>query len=390
MSSLATGPTAVTSSPSAPTSMPPVVDVATLLAPIPGDNPAGENMQYSGLYDEIREARRSEDDLPQGDWQREPKVADWSKVKDLSTSALQSKSKDIQICSWMTESLVHLHGFVGLRDGLKVMRGLHDQFWDNFYPEIDQGDSESRANALSWFESKVAVPLKTLPLTRSAAGTDYNYLQWEESVKFEIPANVEELQGDSYNRILELKAQAETEGRTTGEAWRKAKDSTKRAFYEEQFLVVNECWEELSSLDRVMDERFGNQTPGVGSLKKALDDVRTLLEKLVKEKRVLEPDPVSGDSVSGNSTEEGGGNISVGPIHSREEALRRLAEVALYFQRTEPHSPVAYLVQRAIKWGQMPLEVWLEDVIRDGAVLGQIRETLGITTEMPGGNTGSE
>jgi type VI secretion system protein ImpA len=41
---------------------------------------------------------------------------------------------------------------------------------------------------------------------------------------------------------------------------------------------------------------------------------------------------------------------------------------------------VAYLVERAIKWGQMPLEVWLEDVIKDGNVLGQLKETLGLDT----------
>jgi hypothetical protein len=28
----------------------------------------------------------------------------------------------------------------------------------------------------------------------------------------------------------------------------------------------------------------------------------------------------------------------------------------------------------------MPLELWLEDVIKDGAVLGQLKETLGFNT----------
>src|SRR5881398_2441256 len=69
-------------------------------------------------------------------------------------------------------------------------------------------------------------------------------------------------------------------------------------------------------------------------------------------------------------------------LRGRSEALRQLAEVAQYFQRTEPHSSVAYLVQRAIKWGHMPLEVWLEDVIKDGATLGHLKETLGIGTEI--------
>jgi type VI secretion system protein ImpA len=368
---------------SVPVSPPPVVEVTALLQPIPGDNPAGENTQYSGLHDEIRESRRSDDDLPQGDWEREPKLAEWPKVAELSTSALMSKTKDLQICAWMTEGIVHLHGFVGLRDGLKVMRGLHEYFWENLYPEKDGEDLEGRVNALSWFDSKLALPLKKVPLTKSGSGVEYNYLQWEESTKFDFPEDLESLQADAYTRAVELKAQAEAEGRTSSDAWRRVKGATRRAFYEEQFLVLNECWDEFQALGRAIDEKFGRQALGLGTLRKSLEEVRSLIEKVVKEKRILEPDPVSSDGSSATEGGGAGGAKAVGPVSSRDDALRRLAEVALYFQRTEPHSPVAYLVQRAIKWGQMPLEVWLEDVIRDGTVLGQIRETLGIGTDMP-------
>ena len=65
-----------------------------------------------------------------------------------------------------------------------------------------------------------------------------------------------------------------------------------------------------------------------------------------------------------------------------------LSQVAEFFRKTEPHSPVSYLVQRAVKWGQMPLDVWLQDVIKDGGVLDGLRETLGLNT--PSGGGGSE
>jgi type VI secretion system protein ImpA len=63
---------------------------------------------------------------------------------------------------------------------------------------------------------------------------------------------------------------------------------------------------------------------------------------------------------------------------SRADALRRLASIAKFFQTTEPHSPVAYLVQRAVRWGEMPLENWLEEVVTDWNVLSAVRETLGL------------
>ncbi|MEZ0198645.1 type VI secretion system protein TssA, partial [Pseudomonas qingdaonensis] len=40
-------------------------------------------------------------------------------------------------------------------------------------------------------------------------------------------------------------------------------------------------------------------------------------------------------------------------------------------------SPVTYLIERAIKWGNMPLEGWLSDVIKDNNVVDNIRDVLG-------------
>jgi type VI secretion system protein ImpA len=136
-----------------------------------------------------------------------------------------------------------------------------------------------------------------------------------------------------------------------------------------------------------MDEKFGRQTPGIGELKKSVEEVRRVVDGILKEKKALEPDPIAGGEAAGEGeTAEAGGAVyrvagPSGPIRSRGDALARLGEVADFFRQTEPHSPVSYLVQRAITWGQMPLESWLRDVIKDNNVLEQIKETLGIRPE---------
>lgn len=372
-------------------------DIEALLAPIPGDNPAGQNLQYSGLRDEIREARREDEDLEQGDWKHDRKAADWPRVVTLAAEALATQSKDLQIAAWLAEALVKTHGFTGLRDGLRIMRGLLERFWDNVYPEIDEGDLEARANAIASMERPLVLPklpkaVKDVPITRSATGLNYSYLQWEQAREFEIPERLDDLDSEELQRIEGLKQRAAEEGKITGEQWRLAKAGTRRAFYEEIHPLVNECWDELQGLDRIMDERFDRQTPGVGGLKKTLDDIRLLVEKLLTEKRILEPDPVGetlseAEAQSSNATEPGSPASMTGPIHTRQEALRRLAEVAVFFRRTEPHSPVSYLVQRAINWGQMPLETWLQDVIKNDGVLDHLRETLGLSTMSTPGST---
>ncbi len=372
---------------------PPVIDLESLLYPISEDNPSGENQQYTGLYDEIREARRADEELVQGDWKRELKSADWRTVYQLTTEALTSKTKDLQIGAWLTEAIIKLHGFYGLRDGLLLTRRLHEEFWDTIFPEEDEGDLEARANALSWLDRAAALAIKEAPITQSSKGA-YSYFKYEESKGFDVPDNLEAQDPEVVERATQAKAQATAEGKITSEDWRNAKNASNRAYYEQTFKVLNECWEEFKQLDSVMDEKFGRQTPGLGDLKKSLDAIRAFVELIVKEKRILEPDPADEEDYSGEADETtdgdqrgGRGSASSGPIGSRQEALRRLHELADFFRKTEPHSPVSYLVQRAVKWGNMPLEVWLKDVIKDAGTLGAILETLGIGGESYSGDT---
>jgi type VI secretion system protein ImpA len=360
-----------------------VIDVEALLAPIPGENPAGESLQYQGTHDEIREARRADDDLEQGDWKRDLKVADWRQVSSLAIDALSEKTKDLQICAWLTEALVKLHGLAGLRDGLRLMRGLHERFWDHLYPEIDEEDLDARANALSLMDRQAAIAIKEVQITNASSAANFSYLQYEDSKQYDIPEDVSSLEAEQRERIEILRAQIAEEHKLTTEDWAKAKASTRRAFFEDVQALLDECWDEYQSLDAVMDEKFGRQTPGLGELKKTLDAIRSLIGNIVKEKRISEPYPhelEQSDNAAGEE-EDDSSSAAVGPvtaIKARQDALRRLGEVADYFRRNEPHSPVSYLVQRAIKWGQMPLEMWLEDVIKDGLVLGSLRETLGL------------
>ena len=67
-----------------------------------------------------------------------------------------------------------------------------------------------------------------------------------------------------------------------------------------------------------------------------------------------------------------------GPIRSRTQAYQRLAEAAEYLQRTEPHSPVPYLVKRAIAWGNMDLIQLLNELVAGGADRQGIYALLGV------------
>ena len=65
-------------------------------------------------------------------------------------------------------------------------------------------------------------------------------------------------------------------------------------------------------------------------------------------------------------------------LQNREQAMKVLQEIADYFQTNEPHSPVSYMLQKTIKWSQMPLHEWLAQVIKSESPLESVQELLGV------------
>jgi type VI secretion system protein ImpA len=369
---------------------PAVINLETLLAPISEDKPSGEYLRFSGVYDEIKEARRADMDVPQGDWQTEIKYADYRKVISLAVPALEKETKDLQITAWLSEALVREHGFVGLRDCLKLVNGLQENFWETLHPEIDEGDMEGRANALAWLELQTSYALRQAKIT---GYNGYSFVDFEDSKKYDIPDNIESLDSTEQARYNALRAEAEKENRVTANKWRAEMAQTRRLFYEELSFLIDECWAGYNDLNRVIEEKFDrNQAPGLNNLKKALDEVHTQVKKFLEEKRAAEPDEATDEIVEGDAAVNGEGGAVVrvagvmtaqGAIQSRQDALKRLGDIADFFKKTEPHSPISYLLQRAVKWGNMPLELWLQDVIKDENVIFQLRQTLGFNTNLP-------
>jgi type VI secretion system protein ImpA len=363
----------------------PVADLERLLKPISDEIAVGQDLRHvlidqkKGIYwhDRIREAHR------ENLYEDVPKLPDWSVVIDLSTQALTTLTKDLQIAAWLSDALVKHNGhdrLTGLRDSLKLMRGLIEDYWDEVYPAIDpEGDDgyfKARANIIAAFDARLSIAVKTIPLTESATGLKYSYIDWEVA-----KSSAKDGDGDGFDSFGS--EQPEQERKVTIEDWDKAVNGTPYQFFRRRLELLQESSAELTALGEAIDLRFEREAPGLKQLGRSLEEITDLVKKMEREKRppevAAEIEAAMGDSDFPNGKETGFELAAIsGSIKSRREALRRLTDIAEYFRQTEPHSPVSYLVQRAIKWGNMPLEVWLEDVVKEDSVLGQLRETLGI------------
>ncbi len=362
---------------------PTTIDIEALLRPIPGENPAGESVRYTGAYDAIQEARRSDDDLPMGEWQREAKKADWPAVIRLCTETLTGKSKDIQVAVWLLEALVKRQGFAGLRDGMCQLRELLTIYWDRLYPEAEDGDLEFRAGPLEWMNLKLPLCIQQLALT--ADDPPFSFVTWQEALRLDNLARQDP----------SAKQKAISEGKIDREKFEAAIEATPRAFYEDLFDDVRRSKEELAKLEGVIDAHFGQNALSLIGMRNSIDECFTLIDSFVKKKRERDPSYKPEASIQSDGELARKASQVITPTESRamattqdfawsaeptsrEEAFQRLAVIASYLKRAEPQHPVSYLLERAVNWTKMPLETWLGEVVQNEDVLNRLWDTLGI------------
>ena len=310
-----------------------VIDLEELLGPIPGDDPSGRFLAYEPVYDQIREARRADDSFDKGAWKRETKVADWDRVIDLGTHALRHQTKDLQIAAWLTEALARRHGFDGLCEGLRLLSGVQERFWETYHPQIDEGDLGSREGPFVFLNTTLPQLIRQVPLTAGMSEPRYSYLQWQESREVQ---NV----GLKDQKAMKVLAAA---GKVTPKQWDDAVGQTPRKVYDGLFQALTESGEALREFEEETDRHFGREAPSLLNVRKALEECRRLLEPIVAAKRAQEPDPEVGGSPAGivpdqSESHDGVARPDAGqglPVpNGAESTLPDFGRMLIHFQRS--------------------------------------------------------
>jgi type VI secretion system protein ImpA len=253
-----------------------------LLKPIPGDSPSGSNLRYAPIYAQIQEARRQDDDAAPGVWQRAAKDADYPLVIKLATRTLANETKDLQIAAWLTEALTYEQGFAGLAEGLSLIGGLLENFWETVHPELEDGDAEFRATPLNWVGSCLDRPVKNTPITQ--AGYGWFYFKLSRGVPSEREAAADE-------NARQRRAEAVAEGRLTPEEFDALVEATPKTYYVDLNRQLAGLLSIVGDLEQWCDQRFGDVAPSFSGLRKSLEDVHETVHVLLGHKREKEPDP---------------------------------------------------------------------------------------------------
>ncbi len=353
-------------------------EIENLLTPISEDKPTGIDLRLSDAdltLSDIKEKRREvpASQSPSG----EALIADWRGVAELARTALTQKTKDLELVAFLTEARLQLgEGFAALQQGLVLANELISRYWDRLHPGGEESGVEFafRAKPISWMSrTDFLKAVRTCRITSDVTGRD---LTWDDYVESDRVDQLG-LQTDKANYQAALEA-----GYLTGPQWKAALEGAAPADLAVVHAQVEECREAAKALEASCDQRFTEDGPNLIELKSLLEDISEYLAK-----RCVSPEEGGEDGVGAGDPVPGGGGGAApsasGPISSRQEAFRRLQEVSDFLRRTEPHSPVAHLVDRAVRWGGMTFEEVLGEVVKNNDVMASIRDTLGLGAPEP-------
>lgn len=381
-----------------------VVDIEALLAPIAGDNPAGKDISVTGVIAELTELRRTEEAENLGEWApKELKTANWTKVIKLGVEVFTNQSKDVRIAGFLVEAYINQGGVAGLRDGLQLIRELQERYWDTMYPSIQPPPVEEgeeayeednpinvRAAALGRLDLVLSIPVPFAKVTKPALDRPpLTHADWKMANYYDNLQKGGEKEKKAFDEAM-------AEGKASGEIFRKAVSQTSKEFYQNFVEDVDAAMAELEKLNAMIEDKYreAEELPVFSQMRKTLEEVNHMvsdIEKITGPLRATDEVPTE-EGATGAGEEGGpkrakftGDGVPLEPM-DRSDAIRRLQAVATYFRSTEPHSPVTYLVERAIYWSGISLEQWLEEVVKDSSTLSMIRETLGV--KPPEGSSG--
>jgi type VI secretion system protein ImpA len=135
------------------------------------------------------------------------------------------------------------------------------------------------------------------------------------------------------------------------------------------------AWRNLAD---TLDRRAGVDAPPTSQVRELLEQIQEVA------RRFASPDAVVPGAEAAAAPEQAAGAAAAGSpsasaaVASREDALRALAQLADFFRRTEPHSPLSYTLQEAVRRGRMTWPELLEEIVPDANSRSAILSSLGI------------
>ncbi|MCU0854101.1 MAG: type VI secretion system protein TssA [Rhodobacteraceae bacterium] len=327
------------------------VDTDSLLGPVTPDSPCGPDLEYSGVM-ELERLAQGRPERQVGDIRLPAEEPDWPAVARMAIG-LAGQTKDLRVLVKLTQALIRTEGYTGLRDGLALIRGTAERYWDCFYPPIDpdDGDPTLRVNTLVGLcDPDLSLrPLREAPLVRSRSLGRYSLRDIAIAAgNLPPPADRDPPTAAAIDAAF-LEVDSEALGAVT-EAVRSAIEdlrATEAFFTDEVGARAAISLDPLRTVLREADKVLAYQTGRRGG------DAPAETE--------------GGDAATPEGVDPGSaGGAPLGQVRGREDVVRLLDRICEYYRAREPSSPVPLLLERAKRLAYMDFMSIVQDLAPGG------------------------
>ena len=300
---------------------------------------------------------------------------DWQPLVDGIPPVLRAQSKDAELTAWLIEALTRLHGFAGAALGFHIAARLIEHYGEALYPTPDDDGVATQLAALAGLnglgtEGALITPLKSLPLTQGSDPGPFS--TWECEQAFEL-ARLSD---------ADKRASRSQRGYVTTEAVDEAIAQTETDFLRAKRVNLQAAIAEFERYRAALDDYVPDDPQPTSRLESTLDGCLRTLNYIAGERLADEPAPqptAAPDDTAAESGDNGAPEQAAsGQIADREAALQQLREIARFFRRTEPHSPISYSIEQVVRWSELSLPELIQELIPDEGARSNYRTLTGI------------
>jgi len=345
-----------------------MIKAEDLLKPVSSEKPCGEDLAYDPGFQELDVIMRGKPET-----QFSPaEPPDWKLLRDRCLE-LWPRSRDLRLATTLSLAGLKTDGLPAFREGLALIKGLLEQYWDSFYPQLDATDNNDPTQRMN-IVAALATPLGTF-------GDPMSLLQRLQETPLTDSARMGRF---SFADIL----RSETGATGPDGSAAPAAAQIEAAFRDTDVGVleaVNQAVAEsirmAEAIDQFLTQKVGaDKAPDLEQLPKQLKEIQKRLAVYVSGGGAAEM--AGADSGAGQPAGSAGpastSQAISGDIQSRQDVVKMLGKICDYYRKYEPSSPVPYVVRRAQRLAAMDFMEIIDDMSPDS-----VKEIQRITGDKP-------
>ncbi len=336
-------------------------DAEALLVEISADSPCGEDVTYDVAFLELEQLAKGTAETQVGDHIQEGAEPDWQKVYRQSLKLLE-RSRDLRLILYLTAAMLCLEGLSGYRNGLLLLRGVVERYWDHFYPQLDPEDDNDPLERMNIIGSLSPPP------TMMSDQDPLKFITRLMQVPLCRPEDPR-LPRPSMRHILAATGEITVSEKEAGglpdlQLIEAAFEQSKVENLLDTDQTISACLEHIRALDKMLTDRVGAAAaPNLARLEHLLRQMHAKTRVHLEHKGYgpqtseggqpqteMDSPMESRPSSSQNPGRRPDGipeQTLSGNVTSNQDVIRALDMIVSYYAQHEPSSPVPLLINRA-------------------------------------------